>query len=172
MRQSDTGGPVLRAGKDRKFTWRNFFLASHDVQVDKKRRTVFDLAPFLELSSYDLFRLRPRARLFDTPYVKRAILTSESTDAAHVVAIVGKLVAREAVLARIWQRTLRVRKGVQVLALPAVGTAPTGEEETAVAYAGRVCARQAGVFFDVASRLGFCLAAEGYKSINQTNTSG
>jgi hypothetical protein len=135
---------------------------------DKKRRTVFDLAPFLEMSSYDLFRLGPRARLFDAPYVKRAILTGESADAAHVVAVVGKLVAREAVLARIWQRAFRVRKGVQVLALPAVGTAPAGEEETAVAYARRVCARQAGVFFDVALRLGFRLAAEGYKSTIRT----
>ena len=49
---------------------------------------------------------------------------------------------------------------MQVLALPAVGTASAGKEETAVTYAGRVCARQAGVFLDVAPRLGFRLAAD------------
>ena len=65
---------------------------------------MFDLAPLLEMSSHDFFRLGPRAGLLDAPDVERAVLSSECADAAHVVAIVGKLVAREAVLARIGQR--------------------------------------------------------------------
>jgi hypothetical protein len=126
----------------------------------KRRRTVFDVAPLLEMPSHDLFRLGPRTGFLDAPDVERAVLSSESADAAHVIAIVGKLVAREAVLARIGQRAFRIRERMQVLALPAVGTTSAGKEETAVAYAGRVCARQAGVFLDVAPRLGFRLAAE------------
>ena len=47
---------------------------------------------------------------------------------------------------------------MQVFALPAIGAAPAGKEETAVAYAGRVCARQASIFLDAATRLGFCFA--------------
>jgi hypothetical protein len=62
---------------------------------------VFDVAPFLEMSFYDLFRLRTSARFFDTPNIKRAVLSRKGADTAHVVAIVGKLVARKAVLARI-----------------------------------------------------------------------
>jgi len=73
---------------------------------------VFDVAPFLEMSLYDFFRLRTRARFFDTPDIKRAVLSCESTDTAHVITIVGKLVAREAVLARIGQRAFWIREGV------------------------------------------------------------
>jgi hypothetical protein len=50
---------------------------------------------------------------------------------------------------------LRVGEGVEVLALPAVGTAAAGEEETAVFDAGDVGTGQAGVAFDVAAGLGF-----------------
>ena len=120
---------------------------------------MFDLAPFLEMSLYDLFRLRTCARFFDTADIKRAILSCKSPDTTHVVAIVGKLVARKAVLARIGQRALWVRERVQVLALPAVGAASSGEEEATVAYAGCVCACQAGIFLDVAARLRFCFTA-------------
>ena len=55
---------------------------------------------------------------------------------------------------------------MQVLALPATGTAPSGEEETAIAYAGCVCVRQAGVFLDAASRLRFCFAARDKLALN------
>ena len=119
---------------------------------------MFNIAPFLEMSFYDLFRLRTSARFFDTPNIERAVLSCKSADATHVVAIVGKLVARKAVLARVGQRAFWVRERVQILALPAVGAAPSGKEETAVAYAGRVCARQAGIFLDVTARLRFCFA--------------
>ena len=71
---------------------------------------MFDLAPFLEMSSYDLFRLGTRARFFDTPNIKRAILSCKSTDTTHVITIIGKLVACEAVLARIGQRAFGVRE--------------------------------------------------------------
>lgn len=131
---------------------------------------MFDVAPLLEMSPHDLFRLGPRAGLLDAPDVERAVLSGESADAAHVVAIVGKLVARETVLARIGQRAFRIRERMQVLALPAVGTASAGKEETAVAYAGRVCARQAGVFLDAAPRLGFRLAAENFSTTNAKAT--
>ena len=107
----------------------------------RSRRTVFNLAPFLEMSSYDLFCLRTSARFFDAPNIKRAVLPCESADATHVVAIVGKLVARKAVLARIGQCAFWVRERVQVLALPAIWTAPSGKEEAAIAYAGCVCTR-------------------------------
>ena len=60
---------------------------------------MFDIAPFLEMSSYDLFRLRTDARFFNAPDIECAVLSCKSTDTTHVVAIVGKLVARKAVLA-------------------------------------------------------------------------
>lgn len=120
---------------------------------------MFDLAPFLEMSFYDFFRLRTRSRFFDTPNIKSAVLSCKSTDTTHVVAIVGKLVACKAVLARIGQRAFWVWERVQVLALPPIGTASAGKEETTVTYAGCVCARQAGIFLDVAARLRFCFTA-------------
>jgi hypothetical protein len=122
-------------------------------------RTVFDLAPFLEMSSYDLFRLGTGASFFDTPDIKRAVLSCESTDTTHVITIVGKLVACEAVLARIGQRAFGVRECMQVFALPTIGTAPPGKEKTTIAHAGGICSRQAGIFLDAAARLGFCFAA-------------
>lgn len=122
------------------------------------RRTVFDLAPLLEMSPHDLFRLWTRARLFDPPNVKRAVLSCERADPSHIVAIVGKLVPRKAVLTRIGQRAFGVGERVQVLALPAIGAAPAGKEETTIAYSRRVCARQASIFLDVATRLRFCFA--------------
>jgi hypothetical protein len=124
-----------------------------------KTRTVFDIAPFLEMSSYDLFRLGTCACFFDTPDIKRAILSCESTDTTHVITIVGELVACEAVLARIGQRAFGVRERVQVFALPAIGAATPGKEETTVAHAGRICARQTGIFLNATARLGFCFAA-------------
>ena len=136
----------------------------------RSRRTVFDLAPFLKMSSYDLFCLRTSARFFDAPNIKRAVLSCKSADTAHVVAIVGKFVAREAVLARIGQCAFWVRERVQVLALPAIGTAPSGKEETAIAYAGCVCTRQAGIFLDAASRLRFCFAARDKLALDGSQT--
>jgi len=122
-------------------------------------RTVFDLAPLLKMSSHNLFRLGPCTCLFDTPNVERAVLSRESADATHVISIIRKLVAREAVLARIGQRAFRIREGVQVFTLPAIRAAPASKEETTVTYARQVCARRAGIFLDVAARLRFCLAA-------------
>jgi hypothetical protein len=124
-----------------------------------RTRTVLDVAPFLEMSSYDHFRLGTCARFFDTPDIKRPVLSCESTDTTHIITIVGKLVACEAVLARIGQRAFGVREGMQVFTLPAIGAAPSGKEETRIAHAGRICARQASVFLDAAARLGFCFAA-------------
>jgi hypothetical protein len=124
-----------------------------------RTRTMFDIAPFLEMSSYDHFRLGTCARFFDTPDIKRAVLSCESTDTTHVITIVGKLVACKAVLARIWQRAFGVRERMQVFALPTIGTTPSGKEETTIAHAGRICARQAGIFLDAAACLGFCFAA-------------
>ena len=89
---------------------------------------MFDLSPFLEMSSHDFFRLGSGTRLFDAPDVKRAVLSGERANTSHVVAIVGKLVARETVLTRIWQRAFRIRERVQVFAFPAVGAAPAGKE--------------------------------------------
>ena len=120
---------------------------------------MFDVAPFLEMSSYDLFRLSTNTRFFDTPDIKSAVLSCESADTTHVIAIVSKLVARKAVLARIGQSAFWVWERVQVLALPAIGAASSGKKETAIAYAGCVCARQAGIFLDVAARLRFCFTA-------------
>ena len=120
---------------------------------------MFDLAPLLEMSSHDLFRLGARASLLDTPNIKRTVLSGERANTTHVVTIVGKLVARETVFTRVGQRAFWVWKRVQVFALPAIGAAPAGEEETAIAYACCVCARQAGIFLDVAARLGLCLTA-------------
>jgi hypothetical protein len=122
---------------------------------------MFNLAPFLEMSSYDLFRLGAHARFFDTPNIKRAVLSCESTNTTHVITIVGKLVACETVLARIGQREFGVRERVQVLALPAIGTTPSGKEKTAIAHAGCVCACQASILLDTAARLRFCFAEEG-----------
>jgi hypothetical protein len=48
---------------------------------------------------------------------------------------------------------------MQVFALPAIGAAPSRKEETGIAHAGRICARQAGIFLNAAARLGFCFAA-------------
>jgi len=110
------------------------------------------------MSSYDLFRLGTCARFFDTSDIKRAVLSCESTDTTHVITIVGKLVACKAVLARIGQRAFGVRERMQVFALPAIGAAPSGKEETRIAHASRICARQAGIFLDAAARLGFCFA--------------
>ena len=69
---------------------------------------MFDVAPFLEMSSYDLFRLSTNTRFFDTPDIKSAVLSCKSADTTHVITIVGKLVARKAVLARIGQRAFWV----------------------------------------------------------------
>jgi hypothetical protein len=119
---------------------------------------VFDLAPFLEMSSYDLFCLRTCARFFDTPNIKRTVLSCESTDTTHVITIVGKFVAGEAVLARIGQCTFGVRERMQIFALPPIGAAPSSKKETTIAHAGRICARQPSIFLDAAARLGFCFA--------------
>ena len=135
---------------------------------------MFDVTPFLEMSSYDLFCLSTNARFFDTPDIKCTVLSCKSADTTHVVAIVGKLVARKAVLARIGQRAFWVRERVQVLTLPAIGTASAGKKETAIAYAGCVCARQAGIFLDAAARLRFCFAARDKLAhdVSQTKAGG
>ena len=115
MRLSDTGGRVLNKSQKKLLVQSDCptFAGSVCVQWTKKMgRTVFYLAPLLEMSSHNLFRLGPCTRLFDTPNVERAVLSRESPDATHVISIVRKLVAREAVLARIGQRPFRIRERV------------------------------------------------------------
>jgi hypothetical protein len=149
MPLSDTGGCVLQTERG--------LLDDNCMNRNNVGRTVFDLAPLLEMSSYDLFCLRTRASLFDTPDIKRAVLSRKSADTTHVITVVGKLVACEAVLARIGQCTFWVRECVQVLALPSVGAAPARKKETAIAYSGCICASQPCILLDVAARLRFCL---------------
>ena len=111
------------------------------------------------MSSYDNFRLGSCTRFFDTPDIKRAILSCKSTNTTHVITIVRKLVACKAILARIGQRAFGVRERMEIFALPAIGATSSGKKETTIAHAGRICARQAGIFLDVAACLGFCFAA-------------
>ena len=111
------------------------------------------------MSSHDNLRLGSCARFFDTPDIKRAILSCKSTNTTHVITIVRKLVACEAILARIGQRAFGVRERMEIFALPAIGAASSGKKETTIAHTGRICARQASIFLDAAARLGFCFAA-------------
>ena len=123
-------------------------------------RTSLDLAPFLEMPYDNLLCLCTDACLLYPPNVKRAILSRERANAAHIVAIVGKLISRKAVFRRIGKRVCRVWKEVPVLALPTIRTASPGEEEAAVFHPGHVRPREACVAFDRAAGLGFCFADE------------
>ena len=123
------------------------------------RRTLFNLAPLLEMSPYNLLCLRASPCFLYPTDVKRAVLPLEATDTAHIVSVVRKLVSRKAVLGGIGQRSGRVGKHVEVFAFPAVRTAPTGEEQAAVLDPSGICSSQAGVALDVTACLGLCFAA-------------
>ena len=123
------------------------------------RRTALDGTPFLKVSHDDLFRFLAVPCLLDSADVESAILPVEAADAAHVVPVVGKLVAGKTVLGAVRQGRGRIWDGVQVFTLPAVGTAAAREEETGVLDSGGIGAGEASVALDMAPSLGFYFAA-------------
>ena len=121
------------------------------------RRTLFNLAPLLEMSPYNILCLCYSPCFLYPTDVKRAVLPLEAAHTAHVVTVVCELVAREAVLGRVGQRRGRIWQHMPVFAFPAVGAAAAREEEAAVLVPRCVCPREAGVAFDVAACLGLDL---------------
>jgi hypothetical protein len=124
------------------------------------RHTALNEAPFFEMSSHDLFRLLPISGLFDPAYVQCAILSVEAANATHVVSIVSKLITSETVLGAVGERCEWVRDSMQVLAFPAIRTAPAREKKTCVFDASGIRPSETCVLFDVAARLRFRFAAE------------
>lgn len=106
----------------------------------------------------DLLCLHTRSRFLDAPDVQRAVLPLKAAHATHVVAVIRKLIAREAVLGRVRKRGGCVRKCVPIFTFPAVWTAATREEDAAILVPRCVCPREARVAFDIAARLGLYFA--------------
>lgn len=116
------------------------------------------LPEFLEMSPNDFLRLEAIPCLFNPSNVESTIHPVEATHTTHVVTIVCEFVARETVFGTVRQRVLWVGETVQIFAFPTIWATSTGEEEAAVLHSSHVGAGQAGVFLDVASRLGFYFA--------------
>ena len=69
------------------------------------RRTLFDLAPLLEMSPYNLLCLCASPCFLYPTDVKRAVLPLEAAHTAHVVSVVCELVPGETVLGRVRERS-------------------------------------------------------------------
>jgi hypothetical protein len=67
----------------------------------------------------------------DPTHIERAILPSEASHAAHIISVIRKLVAAEAVDVRV-EDIGNSGKAVQVLAILALGADATSEVETEV----------------------------------------
>ena len=101
----------------------------------------------------NFFGLRSVPRLPDSSDIECSILPRETAHATHVVPIVCKLAAGEAILGSIGEHGFGNGESMEIVALVAVGTASSRKEEAAVLDAGRVGSREARVPLDVASRL-------------------
>lgn len=87
-----------------------------------------------------------------TPNIQRAVLPPETSDAAHVIAVVAVLVAAEAV--NVGREDVgRLRQAVQVLAVDALGADAAREEEAEVGAGRAVGFGVPTVFGNVASAL-------------------
>lgn len=89
----------------------------------------------------------------DPTDVDGAVDTGEAADTAHVVAVVGELVAAEAVDVGV-EEVVDVGEAVQVLTVLAAGADAAGEEEAEVGAGDLVGAREPTVSRDVAPPLG------------------
>jgi hypothetical protein len=107
----------------------------------------------------DLLGLDAVARLLDSADVQGAVLAIEAADTAHIIAVVSKLVAGEAVLGRFGKRGVGVGERMEELALPAVRAAPAREEDTDVFHPCRIGAGKPCVAFEGAAGLGFSFTA-------------
>jgi hypothetical protein len=116
-------------------------------------RTSFYYAPLFEMSDNRLLRVRPSPCLFDPPNVQSPILPVETTDTAHVVAVVGKLVPCEAILGAVWQGQQGIGKEMEIFTFPAIWTTTACEEDAGVLDSGCVGPSEACVAFYVASGL-------------------
>ena len=120
----------------------------------------------------NLLRLSSRRTLFNPPNIQSPILPIKAPHPTHIIPVISKLVPGETVFGRVGHGVVRVGEGVAVFAFPAVGTAPTREEEADVFVAGCVGAGEACVAFDVASGLGFGFARGRGGWVSQLNCVG
>lgn len=131
-------------------------LASH-LQPSAPTLTSLNLAPLAKVPQQRLLALLLIGALVDLAHIQRTVGPVEGPDTAHVVAVLGMLLAPEAV-ARVLDDLVGQREAMQVTALGAVGTASARKVEAAEAVAGRVGAGVACVARDDAAGLGERLA--------------
>jgi len=108
------------------------------------------------MSDDDFLGFWSSACLLDTTNIEGSVLSVEAANTTHVIAIVGKLFAGEAVFGSVRRSRVRARETVQIFTLPAIRTASPGEEETDVFVAGGVGASKARVGFNLTAGLRFC----------------
>lgn len=118
--------------------------------------TPLDVAPFSKMSDDDFLGFGSSACLLDTTDIESSVLSVEAADTTHVIAIVGKLFAGEAIFGSVRRSRVWARETVQIFTLPAIGTASSGKEETDVFVAGGVGASEARVEFYLTAGLRFC----------------
>lgn len=118
--------------------------------------TPLNVTPFSKMSDDDFLGFWSSACLLDTTDIEGSVLSVEATNTTHIIAIVGKLFAGEAIFGSVWRSRVRARKTVQIFTLPAIGTASPGKEETDVFVAGGVGASEARVEFNLTAGLRFC----------------
>lgn len=72
-------------------------------------RTSFNITPFPKVPKNHFLRFLPVSSLFDSANVECPILPVKASNTTHIVSIVGKFVASEAVLGTIRHRLFRIR---------------------------------------------------------------
>lgn len=84
------------------------------------------------MSNDDLLCFGARSNLFDSTDIERPILSVEAAHATHVVSVIRELVSCEAIFRGVRYGIGLIGKNVAVLALPAIGTAASREEQADV----------------------------------------
>jgi len=108
------------------------------------------------MSDDDFLGFWSSTRLLDTTDIEGSVLSVEAANTTHVIAIVGKLFAGEAVFGSVRRSRVRARETVQIFTLPTIGTTSPGKKETNVFVAGSVGASEARVEFNLTAGLRFC----------------
>jgi len=110
------------------------------------------------MSADNLFRFWTWTGFLDSPNVQGAVLALKRAHTAHIIPIVGELVASEAVLGSLWSLLSRVRELVEIVAFVPIRATSTSEEEAVVLISSLVRPCPTSITLDIASGLGFCFA--------------
>ena len=113
------------------------------MEVVKTKLAPFNVTPFSKMSDYNFLCFWSGTCLLDTTDIEGSVLSVETANTTHIITIVGKFFAGEAIFGSVGKSSVRTRETMEIFTLPAIGATSTRKKETEVFVAGGVSTSEA-----------------------------